>query len=152
VKKVKKLLDNDPEWRAYRDKLIAHESFQGIVQQTSTSHQRLQSLKTRFGRSTAYEEEIIRRGHAIASMKPPKDVLSWIDDWDTLREEAVNVGVVMTHKDTARYFFQAVEEILSIWWQVEYLRCFIQQDVFTIQDIIESFRVFYRKFGPSNPT
>jgi hypothetical protein len=55
----------------------------------------------------------------------------------------------MTHKDAARYFFQAVKEILPIWWQVEYQRCFLQHDVFTIQEIIESFGVSYREFVPS---
>jgi hypothetical protein len=130
--------------------ILAHldEKFHSTVQQMRSPHQRLQTLKTRFGTSTAYEEEVIRRWHAMAAARPPKDVLSWIDDWDALREEAVDVGVVMTHKDAARHFFQAVKEVLPMWWQVEYRRCFLQHDVFTIQEIMDSFRVTYRELGP----
>jgi hypothetical protein len=112
-----------------------------------TPHEVLVALKTRFARSNAYKEEMRDKWEQLATQKPSKDVDQWIDSWNTLRQEAISIGIKIEDADAARYFIKAVKEVLPIWWQAQYTAVIINEEKRDIDQLIESFRSIYREIG-----
>lgn len=79
-----------------------------------TPYDRLVYLKTRFARSTAYEEEIRMNWKVFAMQKPTGDIEQWLQKWNSLREQAISLGI--DDSDANRDFLHAVKEVLLIWW------------------------------------
>ena len=80
----------------------------------TTPYDRLVYLKSRFAKSTAYEEEIRMNWKIFAMQKPTGDIEQWLQKWNSLREQAVSLGI--SDSDANRDFLYAVKEVLPIWW------------------------------------
>ena len=79
-----------------------------------TLYDRLIYLKTRFARSIAYEEEIRMNWKVFAMQKPTGDIEQWLQKWNSLREQAISLGI--DDSDANRDFLHVVKEVLLIWW------------------------------------
>jgi hypothetical protein len=113
-----------------------------------TPKSRLEYLKSRFARSSAYEEEVRMKWKAFASQRPSKgDIEQWLTAWDNLREQAVSLDLDEV-KSANRDFLQAVKEVLPIWWQAKYQEIVIDKKTYQTRQLIESFRAMYRELGP----
>ncbi|KAJ5318334.1 hypothetical protein N7476_004754 [Penicillium atrosanguineum] len=112
-----------------------------------TPYDRLVYLKSRFARSSAYEEEIRMKWRLFAVQKPKGNIDQWLSIWDTLREQAVSLHLEEV-KSANRDFLQAVKEVLPIWWQARYQEIVMDRKPYDTRDLIESFRAIYREIGP----
>ncbi|KAJ5290653.1 uncharacterized protein N7443_010906 [Penicillium atrosanguineum] len=112
-----------------------------------TPYDRLVYLKSRFARSSAYEEEIRMKWRLFAVQKPKGNIDQWLSIWDTLREQAVSLHLEEV-KSANRDFLQAVKEVLPIWWQARYQEIVMDRKPYDTRDLIESFRAMYREIGP----
>ncbi|CAG8898688.1 unnamed protein product [Penicillium egyptiacum] len=113
-----------------------------------TPKSRLEYLKSRFARSSAYEEEVRMKWKAFANQRPSKgDIEQWLTAWDNLREQAVSLDLDEV-KSANRDSLQAVKEVLPIWWQAKYQEIVMDKKTYQTRDLIESFRAMYRELGP----
>jgi hypothetical protein len=110
-----------------------------------TPYDRLVYLKSRFARSTAYEEEIRMKWKVFAMQKPTGDIEEWLQQWNTLREQAVSLGI--NDGDANRDSLHAVKEVLPIWWQGKYQEIVMDKKVYDTRDLLESFRAMNREIG-----
>ncbi|KAJ5837663.1 uncharacterized protein N7525_002851 [Penicillium rubens] len=115
-----------------------------------TPYDRLVYLKSRFARSTAYEEEIRMKWKVFAIQKPTGDIEEWLQQWNSLREQAVSLGI--NDGDANRDFLHAVKEVLPIWWQGKYQEIVMDKKVYDTRDLLESFRAMNREIGVQTVT
>lgn len=115
-----------------------------------TPYDKLVYLKSRFARSTAYEEEIRMKWKVFAMQKPIGDIEEWLQQWNTLREQAVSLGI--NDGDANRDFLHAVKEVLPIWWQGKYQEIVMDKKVYDTRDLLESFRAMNREIGVQTVT
>ncbi|KAJ5869035.1 hypothetical protein N7455_003976 [Penicillium solitum] len=115
-----------------------------------TPYDRLVYLKTRFARSTAYEEEIRMNWKVFAMQKPTGDIEQWLQKWNSLREQAVSLGI--SDADSNRDFLHAIKEVLPIWWQGKYQEIVMDKKVYDTRDLLESFRAMNREIGVKTVT
>jgi hypothetical protein len=114
-----------------------------------TPYERLVFLHTRFGRSTAAEEDIRAQWKRV-SASPPKrgvDIDQWINEWDSLREQGVSLGLPEM-KSANKDFLRAVKDILPVWWQLKFEAIVLHQEEWDTRDLIENFRGTYRELHP----
>ena len=114
-----------------------------------TPYERLVYLHTRFGRSTAAEEDIRAQWKRV-SASPPKrgaDIDQWINEWDSLREQGVSLGLPEM-KSANKDFLRAVKDILPVWWQLKFEAIVLHQEEWDTRDLIENFRGTYRELHP----
>ncbi|KAJ5827830.1 hypothetical protein N7447_004593 [Penicillium robsamsonii] len=102
-------------------------------------------LKSRFARSTAYEEEIRMNWKVFAMQKPTGDIEKWLQKWNSLREQAISLGI--NDGDANRDFLHAVKEVLPIWWQGKYQEIVMEKKPYDTRDLLESFRTINREIG-----
>lgn len=110
-----------------------------------TPYDKLVYLKSRFARSTAYEEEIRMKWKVFVMQKPTGDIEEWLQQWNSLREQAVSLGI--NDGDANRDFLHAVKEVLPIWWQGKYQEIVMDKKVYDTRDLLESFRAMNREIG-----
>ncbi|KAJ5504596.1 hypothetical protein N7463_007470 [Penicillium fimorum] len=110
-----------------------------------TPYDRLVYLRSRFARSTAYEEEIRMKWKVFAMQKPTGDIEQWLQKWNSLREQAISLGI--SDGDANRDFLHAVKEVLPIWWQGKYQEIVMDKKVYDTRDLLESFRAMNREIG-----
>ncbi|OQD85533.1 hypothetical protein PENSOL_c040G03155, partial [Penicillium solitum] len=115
-----------------------------------TPYDRLVYLKTRFARSTAYEEEIRMNWKVFAMQKPTGDIEQWLQKWNSLREQAISLGI--DDSDANRDFLHAVKEVLPIWWQGKYQEIVMDKKEYDTRDLLESFRAMNREIGVKTVT
>jgi len=115
-----------------------------------TPYERLVYLKTRFARSTAYEEEIRMNWKVFAMQKPTGDIEQWLQKWNSLREQAISLGI--SDADSNRDFLHAVKEVLPIWWQGKYQEIVMDKKKYDTRDLLESFRAMNREIGVKTVT
>ena len=115
-----------------------------------TPYERLVYLKTRFARSTAYEEEIRMNWKVFAMQKPTGDIEQWLQKWNSLREQAISLGI--SDADSNRDFLYAVKEVLPIWWQGKYQEIVMDKKKYDTRDLLESFRAMNREIGVKTVT
>lgn len=102
-----------------------------------TPYDKLVYLKSRFARSTAYEEEIRMKWKVFAMQKPTGDIEEWLQQWNSLREQAVSLGI--NDGDANRDFLHTVKEALPIWWQGKYQEIVMDKKVYcTILEIFSN--------------
>lgn len=118
-----------------------------------TPYERLVYLTTRFARSNAYEEDIRAQWKWFSSSSPRKgvDINRWLDDWNTLREQAVSLDLPEV-KSANKDFLCAVKDVLPTWWQAKYESIIMNHENWETQDLIENFRGFYQEMVPQKPT
>ncbi|OQE34373.1 hypothetical protein PENCOP_c018G00907 [Penicillium coprophilum] len=109
-----------------------------------TPYDKLVYLKSRFARSTTYKE-FRMKWKVFARQKPTGDIELWLQQWNSLREQAISLGINVG--DANRDFLHAVKEVLPIWWQGKYQEIVIDKKVYDTRDLIESFRAMNREIG-----
>jgi hypothetical protein len=140
-----KALDAVNEWIITNLDPIHHTS----MLNHQTPYERLVYLHTRFGRSTAAEEDIRAQWKRV-SASPPKrgvDIDQWINEWDSLREQGVSLGLPEM-KSANKDFLRAIKDILPIWWQLKFEAIVLHQEEWDTRDLIENFRGTYRELHP----
>ncbi|KAJ5134996.1 uncharacterized protein N7515_004274 [Penicillium bovifimosum] len=116
-----------------------------------TPYGRLVYLQTRFGRSSAAEEDIRAQWKRV-SASPPKrgsDIDQWINEWDALREQGVSLDLPEM-KSANKDFLRAVKDLLPVWWQLKFEAIVLNQEEWDTRDLIENFRGSYRELHPQS--
>ena len=114
-----------------------------------TPYERLVYLHTQFGRSTAVEEDIRAQWKRVSASPPKKgvDIDQWINEWDSLREQGVSLGLPEM-KSANKDFLRAIKDILPVWWQLKFEAIVLHQEEWDTRDLIENFRGTYRELHP----
>ena len=114
-----------------------------------TPYQRLVYLEKRFARSAATEEAIRVQWQRACAQPPRKgaNVNVWIDEWNTLREQAVSLDLPEV-KNANKDFLRAVKDILPVWWQIQYRSIVTHQEEWDTRDLLEDFRGAYLEQSP----
>ncbi|MGV2419216.1 MAG UNVERIFIED_CONTAM: hypothetical protein MIJ72_06955 [Staphylococcus saprophyticus] len=81
----------------------------------------------------------------FAMQKPTGDIEEWLQQWNSLREQAVSLGI--NDGDANRDFLHTVKEVLPIWWQGKYQEIVMDKKVYDTRDLLESFRAINREIG-----
>ena len=114
-----------------------------------TPYERLVYLQTRFTRSNAYEDDIRAQWKQFSSAPSRKgvDINRWLDDWNTLREQAVSLDLPEV-KSANKDFLRAVKSVLPTWWQAKYESIIMKHEKWETRDLIENSRGFYQEMAP----
>ncbi|KAJ5631912.1 uncharacterized protein N7484_012012 [Penicillium longicatenatum] len=120
--------ENQSIWRdemdIYKIRLAAFEKqekepkLNRVLDRLDTPYERMRFLANRFSRTNAYGVEVFLRWREDATKGPKKgeDVLKWLDEWESLREEVVSLNY-----ENASFhpllFMKAVKEVLPSWWE-----------------------------------
>ncbi|KAJ5642646.1 hypothetical protein N7490_006646 [Penicillium lividum] len=116
-----------------------------LMDDLETPYEKISFLKKRFSHTKSHQNEVLLRW-AEGCVRPPnkgQNVLSWLEEWELIRDEAVNQKV---ESDTAQHpqlFLHAVKDILPVWWEARFQDIVLRSNTIEINDLIESFRTSY---------
>ncbi|KAJ5986655.1 hypothetical protein N7451_011020 [Penicillium sp. IBT 35674x] len=116
-----------------------------LMDDLETPYEKISFLQKLFSHTKSHQNEVLLRW-AEGCVRPPKkgqNVLSWLEEWELMRDEAVNLKV---ESDTAQHpqlFLHAVKDILPVWWEARFQNIVLRSNTIKINDLIESFRTSY---------
>ncbi|KAJ5642760.1 hypothetical protein N7490_006760 [Penicillium lividum] len=111
-------------WKtAYNQLTLTDTKLYRLIDDLETLYEKISFLKKRFSYTKSYQNEL--------------------EEWELIRDEAVNLKVKSDTAQHPQLFLYAVKDILPVWWEARFQDIVLRSNIIEINDLIKSFCTSY---------